>query len=486
MLAKKKASPAREAKINHSNGSHPISTPKDVKGIAQQAIAAGNRAREMSEQRRIKREWDEMENDPNALKGYRTENLGKCAEWLNSIFGEDKTPVLVPTFRGTRKPCMKWAALDQSCIENEEWLYRFGEIITWGGNIQVKLGPVSYHLICLDIDADELVEPFFALNPKLKESFRNRGNKGTHIWLFMKGEYPHKKRVYKDAEGRAIEFLTEGSLSTLWGVHHKTEMTYKVQCSNQPLTISFDEIVFPEGMTFEEAKEPDYEKKEKKPYIGKPGDRRRHGGFDFVGFEMAVQDDDCIIEFLVDLYFEGATKTDDGWRCGDITGRKARNGGSFLIRRNGWCTEWDGPTHFTILKAITHPDREEKVSYAEIFSRIEDEFDHNFFKAPPEAGCDIENKFNLIYNAGSSDYWVPAPHGGWHNLNTEAAKRYLKVDHGISTRTADEAICSPADYVLRQSEQYHRVDLVGAYAGYRKSETYTLKNGLKMLVPRTR
>jgi hypothetical protein len=185
MTRKTEAAPARAAQNNHSNGDHLITTSDDVKRdpsvLAEQAIAAANRAQAIAEQRRLKRRLEDEENDPNALKGYRTDKLVALAEWVNTIFGEDKTPVMVPTYRATRKPCMKWAALDQTCIENEEWLYNMGQVATAGGNVQAKLGPVSHHLVCLDIDADELVEPFFTLNPKLKDSFRNKGSKGTHI-----------------------------------------------------------------------------------------------------------------------------------------------------------------------------------------------------------------------------------------------------------------------------------------------------------------
>src|SRR5271165_7035007 len=120
----------------------------------------------------------------------------------------------------------------------------------------------------------------------------------------MKGEFPLKKRVYKDAEGRAIEFLTERSLCTLWGQHHATLRTYKVECSNPPITIDFNEIKFPEGMSYEEAAEPDYSQREHLPYDGPPGSRRRHGGYNFTGFNEKLQEDHCITQLLVEKYFE--------------------------------------------------------------------------------------------------------------------------------------------------------------------------------------
>jgi hypothetical protein len=229
MPPKKKATPARVAQNNeNSNGSHPITTRKDVKDIAEKAIAAGKRATQQAEQRRIRRELERMENDPVLFKEWRMEKLEEFASWAASIFGKDKVPILVPTERSSRKPLVKWKELDSSCINDEEWLSKMGMVCYNGGNIQVKLGPVSDHLVCFDVDDDSLVEPFLKLNPKLKETFRNRGRKGCHLWAYMKGEYPLKKRVYKNAEGRAIEFLTERSLCTLWGQHHATLSTYKV------------------------------------------------------------------------------------------------------------------------------------------------------------------------------------------------------------------------------------------------------------------
>jgi hypothetical protein len=117
-----------------------------------------------------------------------------------------------------------------------------------------------------------------------------------------------------------------------------------------------------------------------------------------------------LVELLVTQYFEGAKIGDDGGRCGDITGRRPRNIGSFLIRKDGWCTELDEPKHYRIINAICSDERaalDEKVSWEAVFSFIEDVTGLNFFTAPPEAGCDTENKFKFVYNSGVGDRWIP-------------------------------------------------------------------------------
>lgn len=67
------------------------------------------------------------------------------------------------------------------------------------GNVGVRLGSASkfrngpdlYHLCTIDIDADEEVEPFLELNPRLRDTLRTRGRRGSNLWLWvLKDSYP--------------------------------------------------------------------------------------------------------------------------------------------------------------------------------------------------------------------------------------------------------------------------------------------------------
>ena len=58
------------------------------------------------------------------------------------------------------------------------------------GNIGVLLGKPSSGLCSIDIDADDQLEPFLDLNPKLRESFRTRGARGANVWVQVLGPYP--------------------------------------------------------------------------------------------------------------------------------------------------------------------------------------------------------------------------------------------------------------------------------------------------------
>ena len=58
------------------------------------------------------------------------------------------------------------------------------------GNIGVALGEKSGNLVALDVDIDEMIQPFITANPFLKTTLQTHGARGRVFWFRMRGEYP--------------------------------------------------------------------------------------------------------------------------------------------------------------------------------------------------------------------------------------------------------------------------------------------------------
>src|SRR4030095_12176132 len=58
------------------------------------------------------------------------------------------------------------------------------------GNIGVALGRVSGNLCSLDIDNDEEMAAFLALNPSIGNTLYSQGSRGGNLWWRIDGGYP--------------------------------------------------------------------------------------------------------------------------------------------------------------------------------------------------------------------------------------------------------------------------------------------------------
>jgi hypothetical protein len=111
------------------------------------------------------------------------------------------------------------------------------------GNIGVALGKVSDGLISIDIDRDELVDPFISLNPCLTDTLRTRGARGCNFWLRMNGYYPGTHKL-TDTEGQQVgEFRSDGSQTIIAGTHPNGS-TYTFQVEKPAITIRYGDITF--------------------------------------------------------------------------------------------------------------------------------------------------------------------------------------------------------------------------------------------------
>jgi len=117
------------------------------------------------------------------------------------------------------------------------------------GNIGVALGEKSGNLIALDVDTDELVQPFIAANPFLNDTLQTHGARGRVFWFRMAGEYSRTTKKLKNHSGEDVgEFRSNGSQSIIHGIH-PTGKAYEVVNHAKPVSVEFASIIWPKEIS---------------------------------------------------------------------------------------------------------------------------------------------------------------------------------------------------------------------------------------------
>ncbi|HWI56902.1 MAG TPA: DUF5906 domain-containing protein, partial [Bacillota bacterium] len=145
----------------------------------------------------------------------------------------------VPCKHGTKVPLLTYTERTWEQTQSAAYraVFELGPV-----NIAVYLGKASDGLCALDFDADEDLEAFLAVNPKLAGTLRSRGSRGGMVWVRIEGDYPEScNPAHKHFEWRA-----DRRLSTIYGRHPKG-MDYTLVVDASPVTLRFEEIVWPEG-----------------------------------------------------------------------------------------------------------------------------------------------------------------------------------------------------------------------------------------------
>jgi P4 family phage/plasmid primase-like protien len=160
---------------------------------------------------------------------------------LVSLLGDDV--VLLRVNLGEKGP--RWRGWQNTTIEmmqNERYLNALNK-----SNIAVLTGEPSGGLCSIDIDDDEAVEPFLALNPTLRETLRSHGRRGCNVWVRITGAYPPPSDI-KKADGSAWgEWRSSGVCTMIHGVHPKG-MSYTRSPEVSPVTMHFGEIQWPDDL----------------------------------------------------------------------------------------------------------------------------------------------------------------------------------------------------------------------------------------------
>ena len=164
-------------------------------------------------------------------------------EYLQNLLGADVVLLSIPI--GKKAPKLrKWQLKTIADMSDPAYLRSLET-----GNIGVLVGAPSNGLCSIDIDADEHVEPFLALNPKLKGTLQTKGQRGCNVWVRIEGGCPNLTSLDLDssADGETKkwgEWRGTGGQTVTMG-KHPSGCDYQVIQEAKPITIRFDEIVWP-------------------------------------------------------------------------------------------------------------------------------------------------------------------------------------------------------------------------------------------------
>jgi phage/plasmid-associated DNA primase len=200
-------------------------------------------------------------------------------------------PVLVPIWLGMKKPLFDdWQKLTFEQTQNRDlplvWskpiegskereTYRRGtygseldRVRREGGNLGVILGRPSamevpltgarYVLASIDVDRDDVVDAFLALNPRLGRTLRTRGRRGCNFWLWVEADayvagVKHIFDALPDGTPSKVkwgEWRTDGGQTVVYGVHPDTGGRYqRISESPTPVNLAFADIVWPAGLS---------------------------------------------------------------------------------------------------------------------------------------------------------------------------------------------------------------------------------------------
>jgi len=148
--------------------------------------------------------------------------------------------VLVPIPRGQKRPVTRgWQNTNSTKMQSVDYKRALSQ-----GNIGVLLGAPSDGLCAVDIDSDEELEGFLALNPTLRETLITKGARGAQIWCKVEGDYPPLTKLKTESGQEYGEWRADGGQSVVHGTH-PSGVHYQRLKDAPPVTISFKQIVWP-------------------------------------------------------------------------------------------------------------------------------------------------------------------------------------------------------------------------------------------------
>lgn len=95
--------------------------------------------------------------------------------------------VLLPCEKGMKGPRGNaWPKTTIEKMRDPKYIRK----LACAGGIAVLTGEPSNRLCSIDIDDDEMIEPFLAVNPLLRQTLCSRGPRGCNLWVRIEGVYP--------------------------------------------------------------------------------------------------------------------------------------------------------------------------------------------------------------------------------------------------------------------------------------------------------
>lgn len=157
---------------------------------------------------------------------------------LERLLGNDV--LFLPWPLGRKATKRKWKDFTSARMSDPKYLKLFTKNI----NIGVAQGAVSNGLCSIDIDLDDEVEGFIALNPKLASSLRSKGERGCNIWFRVAYDPPDTKRITTTAGQKWGELRANGSQTIIHGTH-PTGCEYRLIVEAPPAEIAIKDIQWP-------------------------------------------------------------------------------------------------------------------------------------------------------------------------------------------------------------------------------------------------
>jgi P4 family phage/plasmid primase-like protien len=154
---------------------------------------------------------------------------------FTALLGSDV--FFVPCETGTKRPLVTYVERPFAATQTPAYRAVFSANET---NIAVYLGKASGGLCAIDFDRDEDLTTFLVANPRFAETTRSRGSRGGMLWVRIRGEFP------RSCKSPQFEWRADGNISTIYG-RHPSGVDYQLICEAAPITLPFDEIVWPDG-----------------------------------------------------------------------------------------------------------------------------------------------------------------------------------------------------------------------------------------------
>lgn len=146
--------------------------------------------------------------------------------------------VLLPWPAGSKGDRRKWKHLQVTDMD-EDYFAKLEK----AGNIGVALGAVSNGLVTIDIDDDNLLEPFLEANPLLRHTLRTAAQRGCNIWVRCTTDYPSSCKL-KDQSGNEVgEWRADGNQTIIAGTH-PSGCSYRLVVEKPVIPIDYNVIIW--------------------------------------------------------------------------------------------------------------------------------------------------------------------------------------------------------------------------------------------------
>lgn len=157
---------------------------------------------------------------------------------LRALLGNDVLLLHWPS--GTKGSEKRWKHLTVAAMDDPKYVRNLAR-----GNIGVAQGNASNGVCSIDIDIDEEVEKFLAVNPKLVTSLRTMGQRGCNIHFRVIGASPASKKIKTVSGVKWGEVRANGSQTIIHG-KHPSGSHYRIIVESPPIEIAdVSEIAWP-------------------------------------------------------------------------------------------------------------------------------------------------------------------------------------------------------------------------------------------------